>query len=286
MNQPERMDTKRPLTQERAEKAYKNIDFLTSKDSRLLRILAEYQYPEQRFKKIPMLGTVVFFGSARIRSVEENEALHNRLTQELLNAPDDEKPAVQTLLNRLEKQEHLTRYYDDAVAIAHKLTAWMLTLPEEKRLLVCSGGGPGIMEAANRGAYNAGGNSIGLNISLPFEQMPNPYITPELNFEFHYFFIRKFWLVSLAKALIVFPGGFGTMDELFEVLTLVQTQKVTKELPIMLYGKQFWNTMVNFDYMVETGMIAEDDLKLFHVSDTPDEAFAHLQSELSRIHGL
>jgi uncharacterized protein (TIGR00730 family) len=280
------MNNKRPLTQERAEKAYKNLDFLTSKDSRILRILAEYLYPEQRFKKIPMLGTIVFFGSARIRSAEENKALENRLTQEHLNANDDVKLIVKAQLERLTKQEHLTRYYDDAVALSYMLTTWTMTLPAEKRLLICSGGGPGIMEAANRGAYDAGGESMGLNISLPFEQFPNPYITPELNFEFHYFFVRKFWFMNLAKALIVFPGGFGTMDEMFELLTLVQTQKITKELPIMLYGKEFWTNVLNFEYLAETGMIADEDMNLFHFADTPDEAFEFMKRELMRIHQL
>ena len=149
------------------------------------------------------------------------------------------------------------------------------------RFVICSGGGPGIMEAANRGASDAGGKTIGLNIGLPFEQLPNPYITPELNFEFHYFFMRKFWFSYLAKALVVFPGGFGTMDELFEILTLVQTKKLTKKITIILYGSQFWKEVVNFDALVKYGTIAAADLELFHFADTPEEAMLLLKDGLA-----
>jgi uncharacterized protein (TIGR00730 family) len=275
---------KRPLTQERAEKAYKNLDFLNSKDARVIRILAEYYYPEQHFRKFHFLGTMAIFGSARIRSQEEFIAEEARLNQELKHSSD--KTSIEKKIDRLHKQRHFTRYYDDCVELSRKLTEWSLSLPTAKQLLICSGGGPGIMEAANRGAYDAGGDSIGLNISLPFEQFPNPYITPELNFEFHYFFIRKFWFMNLAKTLIVFPGGFGTMDELFELLTLVQTQKITKEMPILLYGKEFWSKLFNFEYLAETGMIGDEDLKLFHISDDTEEAFQYIRNELSRIHNL
>jgi uncharacterized protein (TIGR00730 family) len=277
---------KAPKTLERAPKAYKNTDFLNSKDARSIRILAEYLHPEQTFRHVPMLGTIAFFGSARIRSEEEFKADEVRLHQALQNAKASDKKYAESALDRLFRQRRFTDYYNHAVELAHKLTEWTLTLPKHKRLLICSGGGPGIMEAANRGAYNAGGESIGLNISLPFEQFPNPYISPDLNFEFHYFFIRKFWFMNLAKALIVFPGGFGTMDELFELLTLVQTQKITKEMPIMLYGREFWKNLFNFEYLAETGMISEEDLMLFHFADDPDEAFEYLKRELTRIHSL
>ncbi|MCU0427172.1 MAG: TIGR00730 family Rossman fold protein [Candidatus Kapabacteria bacterium] len=275
-----------PKTLERAPKAYKDLDFLNGKDARIIRILAEYLYPEQKFRHIPMLGTIAMFGSARIRSEEEFDAAENKLKQQLLTAKPKEKRTLEAQLDRLYRQKHFTNYYNDTVELAEKLTAWSLTLPKSKRLLICSGGGPGIMEAANRGAYNAGGESIGFNISLPFEQFPNPYITPELNFEFHYFFIRKFWFMNLAKALIVFPGGFGTMDELFELLTLVQTQKITKEMPIMLYGREFWKNTFNFEYLADTGMISQEDLMLFHYADNPEEAFDYLKRELSRIYKL
>lgn len=277
---------KKPSLLQRAPKAYKNLDFLNSKDARSIRILAEYTYPEHTLRNVPMLGTIAFFGSARIRSEEEFQAADSQLHQELKAAKPDDLRIIQSKLDRLQRQRHFTDYYNHAVELAHKLTEWSLTLPQHKRLLICSGGGPGIMEAANRGAHNAGGESIGLNISLPFEQYPNPYISPELNFEFHYFFIRKFWFMNLAKALIVFPGGFGTMDELFELLTLVQTQKITKEMPIVLYGREFWRKLFNFEYLVETGMISEEDLMLFHFADTPDEAFEYVHSQLHRIYKL
>jgi uncharacterized protein (TIGR00730 family) len=275
---------KRPLTQNRAEKAYNNLDFLNSKDARVIRILAEYYYPEQHFRKFHFFGTMAIFGSARIRSQEEFRAEEARLNQEMKTTSD--ATSIEKKIERLHKQRHFSGYYDDCVELARKLTEWSLTLPPAKQLLICSGGGPGIMEAANRGAYDAGGDSIGLNISLPFEQFPNPYITPELNFEFHYFFIRKFWFMNLAKTLIVFPGGFGTMDELFELLTLVQTQKITKEMPILLYGKEFWTKLFNFEYLAETGMISDEDLSLFHFADEPEEAFLYIRNELSRIHNL
>jgi uncharacterized protein (TIGR00730 family) len=280
---------KRPLTQERAEKAYKNLDFLNSKDARVIRILAEYYYPEQHFKKFHFLGTIAIFGSARIRSQEEFHAEEARLNHELKSLGEKQPEAAIVItkkIERLHKQQHFTRYYDDCVELSRKLTEWSMALPAHKQLLICSGGGPGIMEAANRGAYDAGGDSIGLNISLPFEQFPNMYITPELNFEFHYFFIRKFWFMNLAKTLIVFPGGFGTMDELFELLTLVQTQKITKEMPIMLYGKEFWSKLFNFEYLAETGMISDEDLNLFHICDDPEDAFQYIKNELTRIHNL
>ena len=177
----------------------------------------------------------------------------------------------------------MARYYDDAVTLAERLTKWSKGIPERKRrFVVCSGGGPGIMEAANRGAAQAGGYSIGLNISLPFEQMPNPYQTRELSFEFHYFFIRKFWFVYLAKALVVFPGGFGTLDELFEILTLVQTRKTAKKIPIVLYGEEFWKEVVRFDSLVKWGTISREDLDLFHFANNVDTAFEYIRDELTK----
>jgi uncharacterized protein (TIGR00730 family) len=276
-----------PKTLERAEKAYKNLDFLTGKEARSIRILAEYLYPEQKLRSTPMLGTIAVFGSARIRSEDEQTAAERHLEQQFASASSEtDRSILEAALDRLQRQRHFTRYYNDAVSLAEKLTEWSLSLPHAKRLLICSGGGPGIMEAANKGAYIAGGESIGLNISLPFEQFPNPYISPEFNFEFHYFFIRKFWFMNLAKALIVFPGGFGTLDELFELLTLVQTQKISKELPILLYGREFWRSLINFDYLAETGMISQEDLMLFHFADDPEEAFEYIRHSLTRIYNL
>ena len=227
--------------------AYKNDDFLKGPDARPLRILSEYLEPLSHFRRQRIRDTIVFFGSARIR---------------------EDGP--------------LSEYYRDARTLAAMLTTWTKTFRERTyRFVVCSGGGPGIMEAANRGAADAKGKTIGLNIGLPFEQLPNPFITSELNFEFHYFFMRKFWFAYLSKALVVFPGGFGTMDELFEILTLVQTRKLAKKITIILYGTSFWKEIVNFDALVKYGTIAASDLELFHFADTPEAALQILQSALS-----
>jgi len=240
--------------------AYLNPEFLNSPDGRILRILAEYAQPLARFRREKIQDTVVFFGSARWASLPDAE---NALT--LLEKPGSAKPAdsakladlgqqpggndsdvLQAALKRAHAAVEMARYYEDARKLAHMLTTWTLTLPGKRhRFVVTSGGGPGIMEAANRGAYEAGGKTIGLNIHLPFEQYPNPYITPELNFDFHYFFMRKYWFAYLAKALVVFPGGFGTLDELFEILTLAQTQKLAKKILVIIYGKEYWNRMLN-----------------------------------------
>jgi uncharacterized protein (TIGR00730 family) len=218
--------------------AYKNEEFLDSDDARTLRILAEYLEPLQRFEREKVPGTVVFFGSARLAE----------------NGP-------------------LAKYYADARELARLYTTWTNALPHSApRFLICSGGGNGIMEAANRGAADAGGRTIGLNISLPAEQSANPYITPDLSFEFHYFFMRKLWFAHLARAVVVFPGGFGTIDEMSEILTLSQTRKLEGKMTVILYGKPYWNEIINFDALVKHGMIGADDLKLFSFANTPAEA--------------
>jgi uncharacterized protein (TIGR00730 family) len=257
-------------------KAYKNTEFLNSPQARTIRILAEYLEPESRFEKFHIQDTIVFFGSARIRAHEE--ALRHRDELRKQGAPEAELRSAETGLT-------MARYYQDAVDLARKVTAWSKDLYTRnqchgRRFIVCSGGGPGIMEAANRGASEAGGYSIGLNISLPYEQEPNPYISRELMFEFHYFFIRKFWFAYLAKALIVFPGGFGTLDELLEILTLVQTGTMTKTIPIILYGSSFWKQIINFEALADYGVISRKDLSLFTFCDTPQEAFDCLKSRL------
>jgi uncharacterized protein (TIGR00730 family) len=228
--------------------AYRNQKFLDTPDARSLRILSEYLYPLSHFRKEKVQDTIVFFGSARTFEDGPN-----------------------------------SRYYNDARELARRVTEWSDNLGiSGRRFVICSGGGPGIMEAANRGAQDAGGKTIGLNIGLPFEQRPNLYITPELCFEFHYFFMRKFWFAYMAKALVVFPGGFGTLDELMEILTLVQTQKLLKKMVVVLYGSQFWKEILNFDALVRYGMISEKDLELFVFADDVETAFRFLETGLTK----
>ena len=262
-------------------KAYKNLPFLNSPDARLIRMLSEYQEPLSRFRRFGIADTIVFFGSARIRSSDVVSKDIEKLKK--LSAQGRQKN--QRALNKLNNELEMARYYDDAVVLARKLTEWSQNLDKgQRRFIISTGGGGGIMEAANRGANEGKGLSIGLNISLPKEQEPNPYITPDLSFDFHYFFMRKFWFVYLAKGLIIFPGGFGTCDELFEVLTLIQTRKTSKPMPIVVYGTDYWNEIINFDALLKRGMIDAKDLKLIHFSDDPQEAFTYLSKELSKLH--
>jgi uncharacterized protein (TIGR00730 family) len=235
--------------------AYREEAFLQSPESRPLRILSEYLWPLAHFQEEKIQDTIVFFGSAR-----------------------------------LHESGPLARFYNEARELARLVTVWAESLSapasadqaKTHRFVVCSGGGPGIMEAANRGARDAGGKTIGLNIGLPFEQRPNPYITPELSFEFHYFFMRKFWFAYLAKALVVFPGGFGTLDEMTEILTLAQTKKLENKILILLYGTEYWHEVLNFDALVKYGMISPDDMKLFRFADTPADALSFLQAGLTK----
>ena len=252
-------------------KAYNNEDFMNSADARELRILSEYLEPNARLDQYDVSDTIVFFGSARL--------LPRDIAEKQLAAAKADKGDVEVA----ERQLMMSRYYEDARELANRLTVWSKQLEDTKRrFLICTGGGPGIMEAANRGASEAGGINVGFNISLPFEQHHNPYITRELNFEFHYFFMRKFWFLYLAKALVVFPGGFGTMDELFETLTLLQTRKTQKDLPIVLYGKDFWDSVLNLDVLVKYGTISQKDLKLFYKTDSVEDAFGHIVGRLSK----
>jgi uncharacterized protein (TIGR00730 family) len=252
------------------ERAYRDELFLRTPEARPLRILAEYLEPLRRFNRYRVEDTIVFFGSARIMSRERNEAALEGATL----AGEDLAP----FQARLE----LSRYYETTRELARRLTEWSKGLGEgERRFVVCSGGGPGIMEAANRGASEARGLNIGLNIALPFEQEENPYITRELLFNFHYFFMRKFWFAYLAKAMVIMPGGFGTFDELFEILTLIQTRKIRKRLPIVLFGEAFWSEVVNFEALVRHGTISPEDLKLFFLTDSVDEAFQHITQQLT-----
>jgi uncharacterized protein (TIGR00730 family) len=256
-------------------KAYKNLEFLNSREARPIRILAEYTEPKTRFEHYNVSDTVVFFGSARaLPAADAAEALTKAKAE-----GDVER------IRQGEADLRLSEYYGQAQKLAYMLTDWSkkLQLPE-RRFIVCSGGGPGIMEAANRGASDAAGISIGLGISLPMETTANRFITRELAFEFHYFFTRKFWFVYLAKAMVVFPGGFGTLDELFELLTLIQTRKIDKPMPIVLYGKDFWDEVINLDALVRWGTISPDDRKLIHRASEPEEAFEFLERELTRLY--
>ena len=270
-------------------KAYHNEDFLKSPEARVIRIMAEYLEPVTRLQQNNVDGAIVMFGSARLYPKNEIAAAIEALQIRIDQADEGELDELNRQMRVQKNKLRMTRYYDDTVELARRLTEWAkLITPEGSpdSFLICSGGGPGIMEAANRGAHKAGGESIGLNISLPFEQIPNQYASASLNFEFHYFFMRKLFFMSLANAVVIFPGGFGTLDELMETLTLVQTGKVTKDLPIVLYGREFWENVVDFDYMVEMGVISKEDLDLFHWCDTVDEAFTFLTSELTRFHDL
>jgi uncharacterized protein (TIGR00730 family) len=244
--------------------------------------LSEYLEPLRRFKEEKIQDTVVFFGSARVDSRDRAERALSTL-----KARGERSAAEQYELELHKSRKALdwARYYEDARELARLLTAWSLSLQSEHhRFVVTSGGGPGIMEAANRGAREAGGKTIGLNIRLPFEQGANPYITDGLHFEFHYFFMRKFWFAYLAKALVIFPGGFGTCDELFEILTLVQTDKLSKKIGVILYGRPYWEAVLDLKPMVEWGAISEKDLELLHYADTPVDAFAHLREHLVTHH--
>jgi len=262
--------------------AYQNEPFLNSPDGRILRILAEYQEPLARFRREQIQDTVVFFGSARFQGSQDAT---NALAA--LERNHAAKPAAELEmdLKRAQAAVDMARYYEDARRLAYMLTKWSIQIPaRRRRFVVTTGGGPGIMEAANLGAHEAGGKTIGLNIQLPFEQSPNQYITPALNFQFHYFFMRKFWFAYLAKALVIFPGGFGTMDELFEILTLAQTDKLAKKILVVIYGSEYWNRILNFQAFVDAGTISPDDLNQFKIVDTPESAFGFLREGLTEHH--
>ncbi|MEW6507797.1 MAG: TIGR00730 family Rossman fold protein [Bacteroidota bacterium] len=260
----------------KVQKAYKNLEFLNSADARTIRILAEYYEPKARFQRNNIVDTIVFFGSARILCRKDALKLVDK-------AQKDNSRGSEVNFDRAVKQLEMSKYYEDAVKLSKKLTLWSKSLGQDKnRFIICSGGGPGIMEAANRGAKLAGGHSIGLNISIPYEQFVNKYVDPELAIEFHYFFMRKLWFVYLAKALIVFPGGFGTMDELMEVLTLVQTKKITKKMKVIMYDESYWREIINFDALIEHGTISREDMKLFDFCNSIDDAFDKITSHFKK----
>ncbi len=291
------MPRKPPKPLESASLAYENEAFLNSPDGRIIRILAEYSEPLARFRRERIQDTVVFFGSARFRALDEAnhdlELLQNTGSRE--PAPEEEQPArdedieqgtsTELRRRRAEAAVEMAHYYEDARRLASLLTQWSKDLKSRRnRFVVTSGGGPGIMEAANRGAWEAGGKTIGLNIKLPFEQVPNPYITPALNFEFHYFFMRKYWFAYLAKALVVFPGGFGTLDEMFEILTLAQTQKLAKKITVLLYGSSYWKMCSTSTSWSTRAPSPRSDRELFDFADTPEDAFEILRDGLTHNH--
>ena len=252
---------------------YYNRDFLGSSQGRSIRILSEYYGPLQKLKRNKIVDTIVFFGSARIPSKKEAREALDKVHQNI---------DTQTL-NRLKSDLKMSQYYEDARALAGRFTKWSKGLKGTKRrYIICSGGGGGIMEAANRGAAEAGGTNVGLTISLPFESSTNKWISNDLDMKFHYFFMRKFWFLYLAKALIVWPGGFGTLDELMELLTLIQTKKIKKRLPIVLYGKEFWEKLINWDYLVDIGTISNEDLELFHISKDVNDAYNYVTTFIEK----
>ena len=250
-------------------KAYEDTEFLNSADARILRILAEFLEPQKEFRKHKIVDTIVFFGSARLKSRKEAQSELNKF-----KTINPETPKLAEDLRKAQHQLQMSKYYEDAVDLSKRLTEWSMNLGTfAKRFIICTGGGPGIMEAANKGARLAGGYSIGLNISIPFEQFINKYVSPELRFEFHYFFMRKFWFAYLAKCLVVFPGGFGTMDEFFEILTLVQTGKIKKKMLLLVYDEKYWKSIVNFDGLIENGVVNKSDLNHFTFCNSVDDAF-------------
>jgi hypothetical protein len=265
-------------------KAYKNEDFLNSREARKIRVLCEMEEPEKRFREENIEDTIAMFGSAR--SVTSEEAAR-RLAEVEAQIGDrtDLSPEEEAALEKAKSLVLLAPYHDAAIELAREMTSWSKNLPtHDRRFIVCTGGGPGMMEAANQGAHEAGGASIGLGISLPFEQGVNQYVTRDLQFEFHYFFVRKYWFAYWAKALVAFPGGFGTMDELFEMLTLIQTRKINKPLPIVLYGSDFWNDILNFEAYHKWGVISKKDLSLFKICDSVAEARDYLVEQLTHLY--
>lgn len=274
-------DSTTPLTKN-PPKAYENIDFLHSHYARHIRVLCEFTEPQHRLQKHGIRNTIVFFGSARTPSAENAKANLLQAQAAASNLPLEEG---KILIGKAERAMEASAYYEAARELAGKITQWSMSLKKpDKFFYICSGGGPGIMEAANRGAFEAGGKTVGLGISLPYEQTNNPYITPDLSLEFHYFFIRKYWFFYLAKAMVIFPGGFGTMDEMFELLTLVQTRKTQKSIPIILFGSKFWNEILNFEAFRKWGMIDDVDLGIFRIVDSVEEAHAHIVERMTALY--
>jgi len=244
--------------------------FLDSEAARPIRFLSEYLEPEARLDRLGVRDTVVFLGSSRLPEPAQAQATLARIRAEGGDTTEAEAMAAMAV------------YHDHAAALAQRLTEWSARHGDgDHRFVVCTGGGPGVMAAANRGAMEAGGPSMGLNITIPEEQTTNPHVSPDLSFEFRYFFMRKFWFVYMAKAFVILPGGFGTLDEFFEVLTLKQTGRVDGPLPVVLLGARYWNEVINFDAMVAHGTVPRADLDLFLTTDSVDGAFKFLTKQLA-----
>jgi uncharacterized protein (TIGR00730 family) len=263
--------------------SFLNRDFINSPGARPLRILSEYLEPAERLRRARIRDTIVFFGSARSGSPEDTAQRLAHINEQIVVA-GGESAELADARARAEVAVKLARYYGDAVELARRLTAWSKALTGHHDFVICSGGSGGMMEAANRGAALAGGRSIGLNIQLPHEQGVNSYVPRDLVFNFHYFFMRKFWFVYLAKALVIFPGGFGTMDEFFEVLTLIQTAKPRKIMPVVLFGREYWDDIINFDAFVRWGTASPKDLEIFYRTDSVDDAFQYLTGKLEALY--
>jgi uncharacterized protein (TIGR00730 family) len=263
--------------------SFLNPEFLKSPAARTIRLISEYLEPAERLRRAQVRDTIVFFGSARSLSPEEAASQLEQADEEIARA-GAASPELAEARTRAEAAVRLARYYQDAVELARRLTEWSKSLTGNRDFIICSGGSGGMMEAANRGASLAGGKTIGFNINLPLEQAVNRYVPPELVFTFHYFFMRKFWFVYLAKALVIFPGGYGTLDEFFEVLTLVQTAKPRKVMPVVLFGAEYWDEVLNFDAMVRWGTVSPKDLEIFHKTDSVDDAFIYLTRKLEGIY--
>lgn len=250
-------------------KAYENTEFLNSSDARIIRMLAEFIEPQSKFRKHKIIDTIVFFGSARLKPRKESLAEYNKF-----KVMNPKTPTFAENLRLAQRQVEMSKYYEDAVELSRRLTEWSMNLEtNSNRFIICTGGGPGIMEAANKGAKLARGLSVGLNISIPFEQFVNKYVTKDLSFEFHYFFMRKFWFAYLAKCLVVFPGGFGTMDEMFEILTLIQTGKIKKKMLLIVYDERYWKEIINLDALIHHGVISKEDLNHFSFCSGVDQTF-------------
>ena len=251
-------------------KAYENSEFLNSSDARIIRMLSEFIEPQTKFRKHKIIDTIVFFGSARLKSKKDSLAEYNKF-----KVMNPKTPTFAENLRFAQRQVEMSKYYEDAVELSRRLTDWSMNLgTHANRFIICTGGGPGIMEAANKGANLVGGLSVGLNISIPFEQFVNKYVTRDLSFVFHYFFMRKFWFAYLAKCLVVFPGGFGTMDEMFEILTLLQTGKIKKKMLLIVYDERFWKKIINLDGLIEHGVINKEDIANLSFCNSVDQAFS------------